>query len=273
MILIVLLSSVYSALALDSVGLAIDQARELILRRSRKEACELLTRHVDASTSLKVKQKLSGERTKLAQVFFSDRGQKSFEAGRGLLHSNPEMAQSNFEKSMELEDGNTLVARGLMRVAILRGQCERARSYLADAIKLDSADPELHLFELKLLSCARKFDEFNQRLKDYKFTSREHQSFVDYLSGLNSHLEGRNRIAVEKLAKFMADHPQFPEAYYWGYKASIVLLRPNKDWAQKYLKICSALTDKERNLILQEPEVCSHLKEVESELAKTLRDE
>ncbi len=257
-----------SSHALDSGAEAIEHARELILKRSRHQACELLSTQIKITNSSAAKLKLISERTKMAQVFFSDRGQKYYEAGKGQLHSNTDLSLTNFDQAMALEDGNTLVAMGKMRVALLKDQCAKAKDAVLDALGLDPADTQLQLFELKILSCLHDDVQFEKQIKAMKPSSPQDQAYLDFLHGQNLFRLGKYRLSLEKFMRMMNQIPSFSEGYYWAIKAGVKLNRNIRPWAEKYLSLCGGLTDKERNLIPQEPLVCAGYKEIESELAK-----
>jgi hypothetical protein len=152
------------------------------------------------------------------------------------------------------------------------GSCDQAQAAIEQAIKLDPLDSQLQLFELKALACMSAEAVLVNKLRTRKWESRAEQTYAEYLQAPFLWREGRQKWALDRALKMMDQYPGFAESYYLAFKWGAQMNKNVVPWAQKYLSLCASLTDKERNLIIQEPVVCTGVKEIESELAKLNSD-
>src|SRR5688572_1676505 len=104
------LALILRVVAVDPVTSAIEQAQALAVKKNRVEATATLQRAILATPSVtKSRGKLSETLTRLAKVFFTDKGQKALESGQATMWETPDIALTHFRSALALEDGNVLV--------------------------------------------------------------------------------------------------------------------------------------------------------------------
>lgn len=263
---LILLTVSFLSWAADPVTLALEQAQAFAIKKNRQQACAILRRAADLNP--KSRQKVIDQLHNMAKVFFTDKGQKAFEAGQASMFENPDMALTQYRQSLELEDDNVLVLASMAKIHLSKQDCESAATLLQKARLLDPYFGEAAVLEARTLICGKKSEALKDKLKTLPVLDKWEESFVQYLSAQENLLQGQPRRAFESLSRVTEDHPQFPEAYYFLAKAGQEVGKDVEVWQQKYVSLCKSVSSRERKKFSLEPRLCVSVKEVEDELSK-----
>ncbi len=253
--------------ALDTTGSAIDHAQALAKKKNRKEACAILRQEIASNPKSSTRAVESLE--VVAKVFFTDKGQKAFEAGQASAFDNPDFALSQFRRALELEDDNLSVLLSLARLHIARRECAIALEFLVRARELHPLNGDAAVLELRGLQCLGRAELLREKSKVLPVLDPWQQSFVQFLTAKDLIEQGQAKKASDVLLKVSEENPQFPEVYYYLAKAGRELKKDIESWQQRYVVLCKRMNVRERRKFALEPMLCFASKEVEDELAKT----
>lgn len=264
---LILLFFSFSTWAADPASIALEQAQSLATKKNRAQACAVLRRAVELNVKSRVR--LVEQVNLISKVFFTDKGQKAFEAGQASFFDNPDLALTQYRQSLELEDDNILVLTSMAKVHLAKQDCEAATSLLQRARELNPYLGEPALLELRSLICAKKLEPVREKMKSLPSLDKWEENFVQYLSAQESLLQGQPKRALEVLSRVSEEFPQFPEAYYFMAKAGAELNKDVEVWQQKYVSLCKSVSVRERKKYALEPRLCFAMKEVEDDLSKS----
>lgn len=255
-----------SAWGLDVVGAAVEQAQTWAVKKNRAEACSVLRRAIadNPKSAAKIVETLN----QLSKVFFTDKGQKAFEAGQAVMFDNPDLAMNEFRRSLELEDNNLVVLTAIARIQVAKQDCRAAVETLTTARKLNPLSGEAAVLELRALLCSENNELLRDRMKSLPLLAKSEEGLVQYITAQDLLLQGQAKKANELLVKVSEENPQFPETYYYLARAGAELKKDVEMWQQKYVSLCKAVTVRERKKFSLEPRLCFALKEVEDELSR-----
>lgn len=269
----VVLWPVSSAGAVDNISSVIDQAQSLALKKNRKEACAILNRAYQSTPAQnRLRGKLLDTLQHVSKVFFTDKGQKLFESGQVMLFENTDMAIAQLREAQTLEDENILVLSNLARAQIIKQDCDSALLSLEMARSLNPHATEPAVLELRALICAKRYEVFREKTKALTSAEKWDQAFNQYLLAQEYYRQNATHKAYEILNKVTEEFPQFPEAFYFLAKAGKALEKDTAASLQKYSALCKGVTLRERKKYSYEPQLCSHMKEVDDELATNRRE-
>lgn len=257
-----LLLTLQLATALDATQTAIEHAQGLALRKNRQEACASLREAI--AQQPKAKARLTEALQQIAKVFFTDKGQKAFEAGQSLMFDNPDMALTQLKEALAQEDGNQAVLTAIAKVQLAKQDCGGAEATLKEARQLNPLASEPAVLELRTLACQKNFEALKERARNLPTLDKWEEQYVQFLGAQ----AGPPRKALETLARLTQERPDFPEAYLQLARAEQALARGDEGALTKYVSLCKAVTAKERKRFSLEPRLCANLKEAEDELAK-----
>lgn len=269
-----LFSLIFSAQALDPVATAIEHAQALAVKKNRTEACAGLKETLSATPApaKASRAKLAEALGQISKVFFTDKGQKAFEAGQSLMFENPDMALTQFRQALELEDNNIVILSAIAKVQLLKGDCDGARLTVDQARAINPVAGEPAVLELRTMTCKQHFIGLKEKVKQLPALDKWEDQYVQFLMAQDFMEEKAPKKALDALTKITEEQPQFPESYLWMARAGTELSRDNEAWLQKYISLCKAVTVKERRKFSLEPKLCANLKEAEDELAKKSAD-
>ena len=244
-----------------------EQAQALALKKNRQEASVVLLKAI-GSAAPKSRAKLVEVLHTLTKVFFTDKGQRLFEAGQAGMFDSPDVALGQLREALKIEDENILILDNIARVQLQKLDCSGALSTLKAARALNPYLPDPAVLELRALICLKNFETFRESLKALPTLEKTQDSYVQYLVAQDLLQQQMWRRATEVLTKVSEDQPRFPETYYFLSKASAGLEINGEAYAQKYVTLCKGLGPRERNQFSNEPRLCLNAKEIEDELAK-----
>ena len=270
LILLGLSSLLEAATAIDPITIAIEQAHTFALKKNRKEACAVLNKaYTSTASQVRGRSKILETLQQVSHVFFTDKGQKLFESAQVFAFENPDMALTQLREAQTLEDDNTLVLLNLSKVQIAKQDCDSALGVLELARKMNPQAPAPAVMELRALLCANRHEAFKEKAKALASGEKWDQSFSQYLQAQEQLRLNSAHKAFEMLSKVTEEFPQFPEAHYYLAKAAHLLEKDNSVPLQKYTQLCRSVTIRERKNFSYEPQLCTHMKEVDDELAAT----
>lgn len=257
------------ARAIDPVTTAIEQAQALALKKNRTEACAILSRTwTDLPANSKSRAKVAEALNQISKMFFTDKGQKIFEAGQASMWETPDMALAQFKEALALEDQNIQVLNNVARIQIMKQDCGAAVASLQTARKVNPVSGESAVLELRALSCKQNFEVLREKSKALPALDKWEESYVQYLLAADALQQKSFKRAFDALFKLTEENPQFPESYMLLGKAADEMSKDPEPFLQKYVSLCKAATVREKKKFALEPRLCSNLKEAEDELAK-----
>jgi tetratricopeptide (TPR) repeat protein len=253
--------------ALETGRAAIEQAQALALKKNRREACTVLRKA--AENAGKNRGRILEQLNTLSKVFFTDKGQKAFEAGQGAMFENPDVALNHFRQSLELEDDNAVLLLNMARVSLMKQDCENAAGYVERARILNPYFGEAAVLEMSALNCLKKTEALREKAKSLPSLTKWEEGFVQYLLAQDLLRQGQAKRASEIWQRFSEENPQFPEVYFYLARSGQELQKDIEHWQQRYVSLCKGVTFQERKKFSLEPRLCAAVKEVEDELAKS----
>lgn len=257
-----------------SADTAIEHAQSLALKKNRKDACAGLKEALSSTPApaKNARARLTEALSQLSKVFFTDKGQKAFEAGQSLMFENPDRAMAQFRESLALEDNNVIVLAAMAKTQLMKQDCDGALATLEQARALNPAASEPAVLELRTRTCKQQFLGLREKSKQLPALDKWEEQYVQYLLAQELLEEKAAKKAFDVLAKVADEQPQFPETYFWLAKAGQELNKDNEPWLHKYISLCKAVTSKERKRFSLEPRLCAGMKDAEDELAKKSAD-
>lgn len=270
----ILLVFALNARALDTTASAIEQAQNLALKKNRKDACATLV-HALAQTpppGKAARAKLSEALANISKVFFTDKGQRAYEAGQSQMFENPDMAMTQFHDALAVEDDNLAILNSVTKIQLAKGDCDAAATTIAQARALNPFAGEPAVLELRALLCQNSFEQLREKARALPPLEKWEEQYAQYLLAQDALQNGSSKKALDTLIKISEEQPQFPETYVYLAKAGSELNRENEAYLQKYISLCKAVTPKERKRFSLEPRLCARMKEAQDELAKKSTD-
>jgi hypothetical protein len=247
---------------------AIEQAQALIVKKDRQGAAAVLNKAVEAlPAGTKGRAKLVEAMNGLSRVFFTDKGQRLFEAGQAVMFENPDLALNQLREALSLEDENLLILNNIARVQLAKQDCATAQTTLKRARTLNPYAADAAILELRALLCLKNFEAFREKVKQVPSVDKATEAQVQYLSAQDFFQQKMWRRANEVLNKVSEDEPRFPETYYWLRRTALETNGDGSSFAEKYVSLCKNISGRERRQYAFEPRLCANAKEVEDELA------
>ncbi|NJM10337.1 MAG: hypothetical protein HC883_05640 [Bdellovibrionaceae bacterium] len=254
--------------AIDPVNSAVEQAQALAMKKNRVEACAILRRTLEGlPANAKSRAKVADSLSQLSKIFFTDKGQKIFEAAQASMWDNPDFALAQFRESLALEDQNVLVLSSLARVQLLKQDCDGALDSVQAARKINPLSSEAALLELRAFVCKQSFELLLEKVKTLPPLGKWEESYVQYLLAQEALQQKAFRKVFDSMTKMTEEQSQFPEAFYLLSKASAELGKDAEAPLHKYVSLCKAVTVREKKRFSLEPRLCANQKEAEDELA------
>jgi predicted Zn-dependent protease len=255
--------------AADPAQPAIEKAQSLALKKNRVEACAVLRRALDElPAGAKSRAKIAEALGQISKMFFTDKGQKFFEAGQSSMWDTPDMALAQFKEALALENQNIQVLDNIARIQLFKQDCDGALQTLDQARKLNPASGESAVLELRALSCKQNFESLREKAKNLPALDKWEESYVQYLLAGDALQQKSYKKAFDALFKLTEENPQFPESYLLLARAAGEMNKDPEPFLEKYVSLCKAATAREKKKYSLEPRLCANLKEAEDELAK-----
>lgn len=247
----------------------IEQAQSLALKKNRDEACAVLRHHLEESPAgSKSRGKTADALNHIAKMFFTDKGQKTFEAAQAAMWDSPDVSLTQFKEALALEDQNIQIMNNIARIQILKQDCDGAAQSLAVARKLNPWAGDSAVLELRALSCKQNFEVLKEKAKTLPPLDKWEESFVQYLLAGEAVQQKFYKKAFDVLFKLTEENPQFPEPYLLLSQVAGELGKDPEPFLLKYVSLCKATTAREKKKFSLEPRLCAGQKDAEDELAK-----
>jgi len=245
----------------------ISKAQNLSLQKDRLQATKILTRAA-------LKEKGHGKKeliqalTELSEVFYTDKGQQTFELGRSLDEASPVTAIERYNEALGLEPNNTAILKALARSNIAASHCDRGLDSAVQGLSINPFDEELVLLRAQSTVCLNKIDypKLVQELAEVK--QAELKLYSDLLKGKVLLTEGKLPAAEVQIDKLVSMDSRFPESHYYLGLLKQKLGKNFFEHFQKYVSLCSELTPERRRKYWLEPRLCMDKLKAEAELEK-----
>ena len=255
--------------ASDPVSTAIEQAQAAAVRKNRLEAVTILNKAIAAAAPpLRGRVKLIETENAIAKIFFTDKGQRLFEAGQSSMYDSPDTAMNQYREALNLEDNNILVLINIARLQMIKQDCAGAQVTLAKARSLYAYAPDAALLELRTVICQKNFEVFREKLKSLPALEKGQEMYLQYFNAQDLLQQKMWRRASEILQKVSDEDPKFPEPYIYLAKAGEELGRDVEAFQTKYVSLCKNVSLRDRKRYAMEPLLCAQAKEVENALSQ-----
>lgn len=262
-----ILSILFTVHAYAADTAVVEQAQALAKKKNRSEACtvleEALAKMPPASKS---RAKLLESLNQISKMFFTDKGQKEFEAGQATMWDSPDMALNHLKNALANEDKNLLVLNHIARIQLMKQDCDAAAETMSSARKINSHSSETAILELRALLCQKNFTGLREKAKSIVPSDKWEEAYIQYLLSQDSIQNQNWKKAFETLSKVTEEQPQFPEAHFWLGKAGQELEKDSESEFQRYVTLCKGLTVKEKRRFSLEPRLCVSQKDAEDEI-------
>lgn len=261
--MILLLAPLFSAFvfATDATSV-IQDAQKAAVAKNRKAATNKILNALKVEPSPHAKSKLMEALQTLADVFFTDQGQRLFETAQSMAYENAETALARFNESLALEDGNVVISLAMARVQLAKKNCAAAETNLQAASEINPYDKTLRFLRAKALLCQHKAQDALTLLK--MDTADDPVSNVTMASAL--YASGSTHEAKSLLQKTASRDSSYPESHYWMWKLSQDDGDTSDEQGQKYIALCKNLNLRTRRKYINEPCLCGQTQEVEDAL-------
>ena len=251
----------------------LEMAQALILKKQRQPACAKLQEIISSlpPSAKPMRAKMVAALNQFSKMFFTDQGQKAFEAGQSLMFENPDLAMGQYRDVLGSgrksngthEHGQDLpYETGLRWRARGAGKGAPGKSFGRGT----SAARDTRF------NCQQHYEMIHDKVKALPAMDKWEEQYLQFLLA-QDYLQSKSvKKALEVLTHLAEDQPQFPETYFYLSRAGTELNRDTDAWLHKYVSLCKALSGKERRRFSLEPRLCMNLKEVEDDLVKKNTD-
>ncbi len=241
---------------------AITQARELLLKKDRVGAAQILVEALSKSTG-SAKIEIAQELGRLTTVFMTEQGQKNYELAESMLYEAQSSAEAKYEESLVLEPGNVQVLLGLVRAKLAAGECSAAQETLNEIEKISPISPEQKIFHYKTVLC----------LKKPLIAVENDPAFKGDLKVALKLVQIESLYSMQKIKEALAHLKDIhlsplPEVSYWQYKLHENEPALGIEAAQKYADACKSISPAMRRQFKIEPRLCKKTEEVEEYIAR-----
>jgi tetratricopeptide (TPR) repeat protein len=248
---------------------SIEAAQTKALAHQRKEASAILIAAIeDAKAQPKLKAKLTESLEAIATTFFTDKGQKLFESAQSSMFDAQDVAIKALKEALVLEDNNLLVCLALVRANIAKKEYSAAKANLEMAKLIQPYSPDVVVLSLRLMASQGEVEPLREQLKTFPPLDKTQDIFVKQLLAQDLLDQQMTDKSFELFTKITEMDAAYPEPYYFMAKAGQVLGKETEDWSRKYVSLCKNVDARTRRKYANEPMLCSHVKEVEDDLAK-----
>jgi tetratricopeptide (TPR) repeat protein len=246
----------------------ITKAQNLSLQKDRLQATKILSRATLKEKGPNRKELILALK-ELAEIFYSDKGQQTFELGRSLDDSAPSNAVDRYNEALALEPGNTSILKALSRAYASLILCDKGLESANQGLAINPFDDELILLKAQNAVCLKK-TEYSKLVSDLSDLMKTNLKIhADFLKAKALFVEGKLPAAEAQIDKTLTADPKFPESHYY---LGLLKLKNGKDATehfQKYVSLCSDLNAEKKRKYRAEPRLCAEKTKAEAEIEKT----
>ncbi len=243
------------------------KAQNLSLQKDRLQATKILVRALTREKGASRKELIQVLK-ELSEVFYTDKGQQTFELGQSVKDSSLPSALDSYAEALALEPNNTSALKALARGNLALAQCDRSLDYTTQGLQINPFDDELILLKAQGGICSNKaeYSKLIQELGDLKKSNLK--LHADFLKAKALILEGKLPAAEAQLDKILGQDTRFPETYYYLALLKQKQGRDAQEPLRRYVVLCSELGTEGRRKYAVEPRLCLDKAKAEVELEK-----
>lgn len=250
---------IFSWVAWADTAAVIHEAQKAAVAKNRKAATNKLLNAIKSEHVPKSRAKLMETLKTLADVFFTDQGQRTFETAQSMAYDSPDTALARFNDALAVEDSNVVILLAMARVQLAKKDCAAAATNLESAAEINPYDKTLRFLRAKTFLCEHKPQEALTLLKmDPADNPVANVTLASALYG-----SGNEHEAMNLLQKTVNKDASYPEVHYWIWKVSEDKTEDAEDQGQKYIALCKNLNLRTRRRYINEPCLCGQTQEVE----------
>lgn len=247
----------------------IEKAQTLSLQKERGHAVQLLNSSIAReSKKTAAPKELVSALEDVASLFLSDKAQQLFELALSLRANEPQMALQKLADAGKIEPDNLQIQLEQFRVSSILGNCNEAGAAVLKLYEALSTLEVVRLAATQAQLCRNQLDEA-QKLRasfDYRKSTLMPVWMATDAEILLRQKKGEK--ALEGLALAQKQDPQFPESFYWQWRAEQDLKKASEKAGLKYVALCKSLSPRAYRQYLNEAFLCRRVQEVETSLKK-----
>ncbi|MBX3019293.1 MAG: hypothetical protein KF767_15505 [Bdellovibrionaceae bacterium] len=247
----------------------IEKAQTLSLQKERGHALQLLTSSLTRESKKgPAPKELVTALEEVASLFLSDKAQQLYELALSLRENEPQLALQKLADAAKLEPDNLQIQLEQFRVSSILGNCNEAGAAILRLYESLSTLEVVRLAAAQAQLCRNQLDDAQKIRNGFDFrksplmpvwTSTDVEILLRQKKGDK---------ALESLAQAQKVDPDFPETYYWQWRAEQDLKKVSEKPGPKYVALCKSLSPRSYRRYLAEPFLCRRVQEVESSLKK-----
>ncbi len=239
---------------------SLESIQELVLKGGRPEAVRQLNQKILEVKKESERQPILDLLDRVSSLFYTDQGQKLYEAGVGTIWSQPLRAKSLLREALEKEPAQLLVLQALAIVQLIEKNCKEAKG---DLQKISEDYPHSKMNQLLswqadlcLGDAEPMLTEMPEILKKWTGLEKEFGEYLHQKALVTAGKRPQLKTVLEKLS-------DFPEVYALSIKAAQARSEKlNREELDKYLALCRNLNTNLRRKYMFEPHLCSELNEI-----------
>lgn len=245
----------------------ISQAQELTLEKKRRAATSLLVEALNSGAYKEYEQqKLKNSLNQLSTMFYTDEAQRLYALGESLLYSDESSAKSRYKEALALEEGHLTILLSLAHHSLTQRECDEALNWIKQAQQSNPFYPDLKLAQLQAFQCGNQWGKVKSLVALQKGSNEAVNFYYEILRAALMIHEGQMEEATKHLSALERQNSEFPELYYWKWKAGQAKTRSWIFDGQKYIFQCKNISNDLRRRFHKEPFLCSRVEEVTKSL-------
>ncbi|MCB0349887.1 MAG: hypothetical protein KDD38_01810 [Bdellovibrionales bacterium] len=258
--------AILAAAPANKIHKAIDQARQKVLEKNRKEASQLLLGAIAEEHNEPKKAELKSELVRLSTLFMTNEGQRLFELAESIRFSGETNYMSKYEEALQLEDLNWNILISQSVGWLRQKECMKAKESLQLADEILPDTEEVQILKISVQLCE---DPNNVPVQTFdSLRIKKHELFKRKLKACALVQGGQRESGLAVARDTIAMDSKYPSGYYWAWAAIKDEENVGLNEAQSYLSLCKELTAAQRRMYALDPELCLDTTSVEKFIKK-----
>jgi hypothetical protein len=245
-------------------------AREHVLKRDRVAALKILSEAEKNEKSAKKRGEIQTEARRIAQIFFTNDGQRAYELAESIRYSGQSGHLVKYEEAFAKEGAHLGIYLGMSLGYLQAKNCIKSSEMASLARDLSPDNLEAKFLILRAQLCLNPKDAPTAQLPGDLASSPA--AIRDALLA-SAALQRQELNGAENLSrKAISADPNYPMGYYWLWQVKLKEgTTTETEDAEKYLALCKEVTSEVRRKYYLDPDLCfdlvaaqEYLKKIES---------
>jgi hypothetical protein len=240
----------------DTVAIP-EKAQELLLKGKRKEAIDLLLGAKGVKPA--DEKRIATETDTFSILFLTENGQKTYELGESMSHSNAELAMVKYEEALAFEGENIQILQSMGQLFLRQKNCRQADKVAERGLALYAKSSRARILKLEALDCFETPELLTDALKAIRPEDEiKKHPVVKIFVARDLVRSGAIEAGVKILKELTAQKKVFPEAWFWRWKLDPLRGHLQSQFAEEYLKLCNSMSPRLKREYLQQGSICLH---------------